>query len=225
MTTWTEAATTKAREALPRLQRDLDEARTRLDDLRQRQEAVQRAAAALDPGVDPDLAVAVHVAGETLPPLVAAAEAAVTAAMTARREARSTLLPAPEHESPWSRLAAAHQAERRRQGELDGARSQVGELQRNRAAALVTVRDTLPSGDMVRLAGAEAALRMTDRALPVARDALAAAETAARQARAEADDLQARVHALRATVLTAEPEESETALAELLELVGDGTGL
>ncbi len=219
--TWVEAATTKARESLPRLQRDLDAARVRLDELRGQLAAVERASAVLDPEGDPDLVVAVRVASEVLPPMVASAEAVVVQAMTARREARSTLLPAPEHESPWSHLAAAHQAERRRQGELDGARSQVGELQRNRAAALVTVRDTLPSGDMVRLAGAEAALRMTDRALPAARDALAAAEEAAQQARAEVDAMQARTHALRGEVLTGEPQQAEVALAELLSLVGE----
>ncbi len=33
--TWAQAATTRAREALPRLQRDLDAARVRLDELRE----------------------------------------------------------------------------------------------------------------------------------------------------------------------------------------------
>ncbi len=209
----------KSREALPRLQRELDEARARLDELRERMAAVERAAAALDPDADPDLAVAVHVAAEVLPPMVASAEAAVVQAMTARREARSALLP--ESEFAWSRIAAARQADARRQGELDGARSQVGELQRNRAAALVTVRDTPPSGDMVRLAGAEAALRMTDRALPAAQNALASAEEVAQQARREVDAMQARVHTLRATVLGAEPDEAEAALVELRGLVDD----
>ncbi len=219
MTTWTEAATAKSREVLPRLQRELDAARVHLDDLRQRQEAVQRAVATLDPEGDPDLVVAVQVAAEVLPPLVAAAEAAVVAAMTARRAARSALLP--ESEFAWSRIAAARQADSRRQGELDGARSRLGELQRNRAAALVTVRDTPPSGDMVRLAGAEAALRMTDRALPAAQNALASAEEAAQQARGEVDAMQARIHVLRGTVLTGEPAEAEAALVELQPLVGD----
>ncbi len=108
MTTWTEAATAKSRSELPRLQRALDAARAHLDDLRQRQEAVERAAAALDPDADPDLAVAVHVAAEVLPPLVAEAEAAVVAATSARREARSALLPA--EESPWSPIRAARQS-------------------------------------------------------------------------------------------------------------------
>ncbi len=220
---WAQAAMTKARAALPRLQRDLDEARTRLDELGERMAAVGRAVATLDPEGDPDLVVAVQVAGETLPPLVAEAAEAVTQATAARREARSHLLP--PDESPWSRISAARQADSRRQGELDGARSRLGELQRNRAAALVTVRDTPPSGDMLRLAAAEAELRMTDRALPAARDALAAAETAAHRARREVDAMQARVHALRATVLTGEPAEAEAALAELLGLVGDGMGL
>ncbi len=75
MTMWTEAATAKSRSELPRLQRALDAARVHLDDLRQRQEAVQRAAAVLDPDADADLAVAVHVAAEVLPPMVAEAEA------------------------------------------------------------------------------------------------------------------------------------------------------
>ncbi|MDP9472409.1 MAG: hypothetical protein M3Q71_17360 [Chloroflexota bacterium] len=65
---WAQAAMTKAREALPRLQRDLDAARVRLDELRERLTAVERASAALDPDADPDVAVAVRVAGETLPP-------------------------------------------------------------------------------------------------------------------------------------------------------------
>ncbi len=216
---WAQAAMTKAREALPRLQRDLDEARTRLEELREHLAAVERANSALDPDANPDVAVAVRVAGETLPPLVAEAEAAVAAAMAARREARSALLPA--EESPWSRVAAARQADSRRQGELDGARSQVGELQRGRAAALVTVRDTPPSGDMARLAGAEAALRLGERALPAAQNALASAEEAAQQARGEVDAMQVRVHALRATVLGAEPDEAEAALVELMSLVGD----
>ncbi len=217
--TWAQAAMTKAREALPRLQRDLDAARARLDELRGQLAAVERASAALDPDVNPDLVVAVLVASEVLPSMVAAAEAAVAAAEAARREARSALLP--ESEFAWSRIAAARQSDARRQRELDGARSQVGELQRARAAALVTVRDTLPSGDMVGLAGAEAALRMTDRALPAAREALASAEEVAQQARGEVDAMQTRIHVLRATVLTAEPDAAEAALVELLGLVGD----
>ncbi len=104
---WAQAAVTRAREALPRLQRDLDEARTRLDELRARQAAVVRASAVLDPEGDRDLAVVVQVASETLPPLVAEAEAAVVAAMAARREARSALLPEPEQESAWSPLRTA----------------------------------------------------------------------------------------------------------------------
>ncbi len=74
---WAQAAMTKAREVLPRLQRDLDAARARLDELRARQAAVERASAALDPDADPDVTVAVRVAGETLPPLVAEAEGIV----------------------------------------------------------------------------------------------------------------------------------------------------
>ncbi len=65
---WAQAAMTKAREALPRLQRDLDAARVRLDELRERLTAVERASATLDPDADPDVAVAVRVAGETLSP-------------------------------------------------------------------------------------------------------------------------------------------------------------
>ncbi|MDP9356460.1 MAG: hypothetical protein M3R02_14475 [Chloroflexota bacterium] len=217
--TWAQAAMTTAREALPRLQRDLDAARVRLDERRGQLAAVERASAALDPDANPDVVVTIRVAAEVLPAMVAEAETAVTAAMTARRAARSALLPA--EESPWARIAAARQADSRRQGELDGARSQVGELQRNRAAALVTVRDTPPSGDMVRLAGAEAALRMTDRALPAAQNALASAEEAAHRARREVDAMRARVHALRATVLGAEPDEAEAALVELMSLVDD----
>ncbi|MDP9472568.1 MAG: hypothetical protein M3Q71_18205, partial [Chloroflexota bacterium] len=92
---------------------------------------------------------------------------------------------------------------------------------RARAAALATTRETSPGGDMVRLAAAEAELRMTDRALPAARDALAAAETAVQQARAEAETLEARARGLRVTVLTGEPAEAEAALVELQRLVGD----
>ncbi len=125
-TTWVEAAMTRAREALPRLQRDLDVARVRLDELRARQAAVERAAAALDPNADSDIVVAVRVAGETLPPLVAEAEAAVAAAMAARREARSALLPEPEQESAWSVLRTARQADLRCQGEMDAARLHLG---------------------------------------------------------------------------------------------------
>ncbi len=222
MTTWIEAATAKSRSELPRLQQALDAARVHLDDLRQRQEAVQRAAAALDPDADPDITVAVRVADETLPPLVAEAETAVVAAMTARREARSALLPEPEQESAWSVLRTARQADLRCQGELSTARLRLGELQRGRAAALGVVRETGPGSNMTQLAAAEAELRMTDRALPAARDAVVVAEEAARLARAEADDLQTRIHALRATVLGAEPDEAETALAELLADLIDG---
>ncbi len=218
-TTWAQAAMAKSREALPRLQRELDEARTRLDELGERMAAVGRAVATLDPEGDPDLVVAVQVAGETLPPLVAEAEAAVAAAMAARREARAALLPA--EESPWSPIRTARQASHRRSDELSGAHLRLGELQRARAAALATTRETSPGGDMVRLAAAEAELRMTDRALPTAREALAAAETAVQQARAEAETLEARARALRLTVLTGEPEEAEAALVELQSLVGD----
>ncbi|MDP9471916.1 MAG: hypothetical protein M3Q71_14845 [Chloroflexota bacterium] len=218
-TTWAAAAEAKARGALPRLQAELDAARLPLDDLRQRMAAVERATAALDPDADPDVAVAVQVAGETLPPLVAAAEAVVVAAVTARREARSSLLP--PDESPWSRIAAARQADRRRQGELDAVRSRVGELQRGRAAALGVVREAGPGSNMTQLAAAEAELRLSERELPGARDALAAAEEAAQQARAEVDAMQARTHALRGEVLTGEPQQAEVALAELLSLVGE----
>ncbi len=219
MTTWTEAATAKSRSELPRLQRALDAARVHLDDLRQRQEAVQRAAAALDPDADPDLAVAVHVAAEVLPPMVASAEAAVEQAMTARREARSGLLPVEDHH--WSRIAAARQADARSQGELDVVRLRLGELQRGRAAALATTREAGPASDMGALAAAEAELRMGERLLPAAREALAVAEAAAQQARAEVDAMQARTHALRGEVLTGEPQQAEVALAELLSLVGE----
>ncbi len=218
-TTWTEAATAKSREALPRLQRALDAARVHLDDLRQRQEAVQRAAAALNPDTDSDLSAAVRVAAEVLPPMVAEAEAAVVQAIVARREARSALLP--PDESPWSRLAAARQAERRLQGELDRARSQVGELQRGRAAALGAVREAGPGSNMVALAAAEAELRLSERALPGARDALAAAEEGVQRARAEVDAVQARTYALRGEVLTGEPRQAEAAVVELMSLVGD----
>ncbi len=157
-TTWTAAATAKAREALPRLQRDLDAARVRLDELRGRLAAVERAAAALDPGADPDVAVAVRVAGETLPPLMVAAETAVAAAMAARREARSHLLPA--EESAWSRIAAARQADHRRGEEMSAAQVRLGELQRGRAAALGVVREAGPGSNMAQLAAAEAEVRL-----------------------------------------------------------------
>ncbi len=219
MTTWTEAATAKSRAELPRLQRALDAARVHLDDLRQRQAAVQRAAAALDSDANSDLAVAVHVAAEVLPPLVAAAETAVVQAMAARREARSNLLPA--EESVWSRIAAARQADSRRSEELSTARLRLGELQRGWAAALGVVREAGPGTNMTQLAAAEAEVRLSERALPAAQNALASAEEAAQQARTEADDLQARVHALRATVLGAEPDEAEAALVELRGLVDD----
>ncbi len=218
-TTWAAAAEAKARGALPRLQAELDAARLHLDDLRQRMAAVERATAALDPDADPDVAVAVQVAGETLPPLVAAAEAVVVAAVTARREARSSLLP--PDESPWSRIAAARQADRRRQGELDAVRSRVGELQRGRAAALGVVREAGPGSNMAQLAAAEAEVRLSERELPAARDALAAAETAVQQARAEAETLEVRARALRVTVLMGEPDEAEAALVELRGLVDD----
>ncbi len=218
-TTWAAAATAKAREALPRLQRDLDAARVRLDELRARQSAVERAAAALDPDADPDLVVAVRVAAELLPPVVGAAEEAVAAAAAARREARSALLP--ETESPWSRVAAARQTDFRRSEELSAAQLRLGQLQRGRAAALATTREAGPASDMGALAAAEAELRMGERLLPAARDALAAAEEAAQQARAEVDAMQARTHALRGEVLTGEPQQAEVALAELLSLVGE----
>ncbi len=219
MTTWTEAATAKSRSELPRLQRALDAARVHLDDLRQRQEAVQRAAAALDSDANSDLAVAVHVAAEVLPPLVAAAEAAVVAAMTARREARSALLPA--EESPWSRISAARQADARSQGALDVVRLRLGELQRGRAAALGVVREAGPGSNMAALAAAEAELRLSERALPEAQAAVARAEEAAQQARSRVEAMQARTHVLRLDVLMAEPVEAEVALVELLSLVGE----
>ncbi len=219
MTTWTEAATAKSRSELPRLQRALDAARVHLDDLRQRQEAVQRAAAALDPDVDPDLAVAVHVAAEVLPPMVASAEAAVVQAMTARREARSALLPVEDHY--WSRVSTARQAERRRSEEMSAAQLRLGELQRGRAAALGVVREAGPGSNMAALAAAEAELRMGERALPAAREALAVAEAAAQQARSRVEAMQARTHVLRLDVLMAEPVEAEVALVELLSLVGE----
>ncbi len=218
---WAQAAMTKAREALPRLQRDLDVARAHLDELRERMAAVRRASRALDPDADPDIAVAVRVAGETLPPLVAEAEAMVAAAMAARREARSALLPEPERESAWSVLRTARQADLRCQGEMDAARLRLGELQRGRAAALGVVREAGPGSNMTQLAAAEAEVRLSERALPVAREALATAETAAQQARTEAETLEARARALRVTVLTAEPDEAEAALVELMTVVGD----
>ncbi len=220
-TTWVEAATTKAREVLPRLQQEVDEARARLDELRERLAAVERASSALDPDADPDVAVAVRVAGETLPPLVAEAETAVVVAMTARREARSALLPEPEHESAWSVLRTARQADLRCQGEMDAARLHLGTLERARAAALATVREAVPGGDMAHLAAAEAALRLGERALPAAREAVAAAEEAARRARTELAEMEARTRVLRTAVVMAEPEEAERALVELQSLVGD----
>ncbi len=180
-----------------------------------------RAAVALDPDADPDIAMAVQVAGETLPPLVAAAEAAVAAATTARREVRSALLPEPEQESAWSVLRTARQADLRCQGEMDAARLHLGTLERARAAALATVREAVPGGDMAHLAAAEAALRLGERALPAAREAVAAAEEAARRARTELAEVEARTHVLRTTVVMAEPEEAEAALIELQSLVGD----
>ncbi len=216
---WAQAAMAKSLEALPRLQRDLDAARTRLDELRERLAAVERASAVLDPEGDPDLVVAVRVAGETLPPLVAEAEAAVAAAMAARREARSALLPA--EESPWSRISAARQANARSQGELDVVRLRLGELQRGRAAALGVMREAGPGSNMTQLAAAEAEVRLSERALPAARETLAVAEAAAQQARSELDAMQARVHALRAMVLGTEPDEAEAALVELRGLVDD----
>ncbi|MDP9356010.1 MAG: hypothetical protein M3R02_12160 [Chloroflexota bacterium] len=219
MTSWTEAAVAKSRSELPRLQRALDAARVHLDDLRQRQEAVQRAAAALDSDTDPDLAVAVHVAAEVLPPMVVAAEAEVAAAMAARREARAALLPA--EESAWSRIAAARQADLRCQGELSTARLRLGELQRGRAAALGVVREAGPRSDMIALAAAETEVRLGERTLPGAQDAFVVAEEAAQQARGEVDAMQTRIHVLRGTVLTGEPAEAEAALVELLSLVGD----
>ncbi len=204
---------------MPRLQQDLDEARVHLDDLRQRQEAVQRAAAVLDPAADADLAMAVQVASELLPPMVVEAEAAVARATAARREARSNLLPA--EESAWSRIAAARQADHRRGEEMSAARVRLGELQRGRAAALGVMREAGPGSNMTQLAAAEAEVRLSERALPVAREALATAETAAQQARTEAETLEARARALRVTVLTAEPDEAEAALVELMTVVGD----
>ncbi|MDP9356013.1 MAG: hypothetical protein M3Q71_15285 [Chloroflexota bacterium] len=62
---------------------------------------------------------------------------------------------------------------------------------------------------------------LSERALPAAREVLIAAEEAAQRARREVDELQARVHALRAMVLGAEPDEAEAALVELMSLVGD----
>ncbi len=222
MTTWIEAATARSRSELPRLQAQLDAARADLDKRRAQLAAVGRASAALDRDGDPDLILVVEVASEVLPPMLAGAEAAVVQATAARREARSNLLPA--EESAWSRIATARQADARSQGELNVARLRLGELQRGRAAALGVVRETGPGGNMAQLAAADAEVRLSERELPAARDALAAAEEAARLARAAADAMQGRVYALRATVLTGEPEESETALAELLELVGDGMG-
>ncbi len=216
---WAQAAMAKSLEALPRLQRDLDAARTRLDELRERLAAVERASAVLDPEGDPDLVVAVRVAGETLPPLVAEAEAAVAAAMAARREARSALLPA--EESPWSRISAARQANARSQGELDVVRLRLGELQRGRAAALGVVREAGPGSNMAALAAAEAELRLSERALPEAQAAVARAEEAAQQARSRVEAMQARTHVLRGEVLTGEPQQAEVALAELLSLVGE----
>ncbi len=218
-TTWAQAAMTRARETLPRLQQDLDEARVHLDDLRQRQEAVQRAAAVLDPAADADLAMAVQVASELLPPMVVEAEAAVARATAARREARSNLLPA--EESAWSRIAAARQADHRRGEEMSAARVRLGELQRGRAAALGVMREAGPGSNMTQLAAAEAEVRLSERALPVAQETLAVAEAAAQQARSELDEMQIRVHALRATVLGAESDEAEAALVELISLVGD----
>ncbi len=217
--TWAEAAMTKAREALPRLQRDQDAARARLDERRGQLASVERAEATLQPGADPDITMAVQVAGELLPALVADVEATVARATAARREARANLLP--ESESVWSRIAAARQADSRRSEELSTARLRLGELPRGRAAALSVVREAGPGTNMTQLAAAEAEVRLSERALPAAQNALASAEEAAQQARAEADDLQARVHALRATVLGGEPEQSEGALAELLALTGD----
>ncbi len=216
---WAQAAATKARESLPRRQRDLDAARARLDELRSRMAAVERASAALDPDVNLDVAVTVRVAGETLPPLVVEAEVTVARATAARREARSNLLPAEEF--AWSRIAAARQADHRRGEEMSAARVRLGELQRGRAAALGVVRETGPGSNMIVLAAAEAELRLSERALPAAREALAVAEAAAQRARSALDAMQARVHALRATVLGGEPEQSEVALAELLALTGD----
>ncbi len=218
-TTWAAAAEAKARGALPRLQAELDAARLHLDDLRQRMAAVERATAALDPDADPDVAVAVQVAGETLPPLVAAAEAVVVAAVTARREARSSLLP--PDESPWSRISAARQADARSQGALDVVRLRLGELQRGRAAALGVVREAGPGSNMAALAAAEAELRLSERALPEAQAAVARAEEAAQQARSRVEAMQARTHVLRLDVLMAEPVEAEVALVELLSLVGE----
>ncbi len=217
--TWAQAAMTTAREALPRLQRDLDAARVRLDERRGQLAAVERASAALDPDANPDVVVTIRVAAEVLPAMVAEAETAVAAAMAARREARSNLLP--PDESPWSRIAAARQADHRRGEEMSAARVRLGELQRGRAAALGVVREAGPGSNMAQLAAAEAEVRLSERALPVARETLAVAEAAAHQARSALDAMQARVHALRATVLGAEPDEAEAALVELRGLVDD----
>ncbi len=219
--TWTEAAVAKSRAELPRLQARLDAARADLDKRREQLAAVERAIATLDRDGDPDLIIVVEVAAQVLPPLVAEAEAAVAAAMAERRGARLNLLPSPEHESPWSRIVAARQADSRRSEELSAARLRLGELQRGRAAALGVVREAGPGTSMVALAAAEAEVRLSERVLPAAREALAVAEAAAQQARTEAETLEARARTLRVTVLTGEPQQAEVALAELLSLVGE----
>ncbi len=86
-------------------------------------------------------------------------------------------------------------------------------------AVLVIPSVSHPAG--AQLAAADAEVRLSDRELPAARDALASAEEAAQQARGEVDAMQARIHVLRGTVLTGEPDAASASLVELRGLVGD----
>jgi len=215
-TTTNEAAT---RRRLPALQAAYDAARERTADLEAKRAAVAEAPDRLGKGAHPAVRLAIEAAAGLVGPALGGAQAEEQAARHALVAARRDLLPGGEH--PLSRSRQARRAVDAARERMTEARMRLAELARNRDRARRTVEEGTTASDMGALAAAEAELRLVERALPAAREAVeraVAANAAAREARAALDR---RVGALHDAALDPDPEPAEAALAELRALVGE----